>query len=117
MPACRTSPTTRSGGSAGRARAIKRASCTASGATSRSATGDTPASCSPASSHPNAGAIAKVKSKGWKLFFKGGWGTGTGRVDHQVALLQEHRRRIAVAILTQFDPSHSYGKRTLKGVA
>jgi Beta-lactamase enzyme family len=61
--------------------------------------------------------IAKVKSKGWKLFFKGGWGTGTGRVDHQVALLQEHRRRIAVAILTQFDPSHSYGKRTLKGVA
>lgn len=61
--------------------------------------------------------IAEVKPEGWKLYFKGGWGTGTGRVDHQVAYLQEHGRRIAVAILTEFDPSHSYGKRTLKGVA
>jgi Beta-lactamase enzyme family len=61
--------------------------------------------------------IAEVKPKGWKLYFKGGWGTGTGRVDHQVAFLQEHGRRIAVAILTEFNPSHSYGKRTLKGVA
>ena len=55
--------------------------------------------------------------KGWEFYFKGGWGTGTGRVDHQVAFLEEHGRRIAVAILTEFDPSHSYGKRTLKGVA
>ena len=61
--------------------------------------------------------IAEVEPKGWKLYFKGGWGSGTGRVDHQVAFLEEHGRRIAVAILTEFDPSHSYGKRTLKGVA
>jgi beta-lactamase class A len=61
--------------------------------------------------------IAKVRPRGWKLYFKGGWGTGTGRVDHQVAFLQNHRGRVAVAILTEFDPSHSYGKHTLKGVA
>jgi hypothetical protein len=61
--------------------------------------------------------IAEVEPKGWKLYFKGGWGSGTGRVDHQVAFLEEHGRRIAVAILSEFDPSHSYGKRTLKGVA
>jgi hypothetical protein len=61
--------------------------------------------------------IAQVEPKGWKLYFKGGWGTATGRVDHQVAFLEEHGRRIAVAILTEFDPSHSYGQRTLQGVA
>ena len=32
---------------------------------------------------------------GWQLFFKGGWGSGTGRVTHQVALLREGHRRIA----------------------
>jgi beta-lactamase class A len=61
--------------------------------------------------------IAKARPRGWRLYFKGGWGTGTGRVDHQVAFLQNHRERIAIAILTEFDPSHHYGKRTLKGVA
>ncbi|HMC07486.1 MAG TPA: serine hydrolase [Solirubrobacterales bacterium] len=61
--------------------------------------------------------IAKVRPRGWKLYFKGGWGTGTGRVDHQVAFLQNHSGRVSVAILTEFDPSHGYGKHTLKGVA
>jgi hypothetical protein len=61
--------------------------------------------------------IGRVRPKGWKLFFKGGWASGTGRVDHQVAFLTDHRHRIALAILTEFDPSHSYGKQTLKGVA
>jgi Beta-lactamase enzyme family len=61
--------------------------------------------------------IAKARPRGWRLYFKGGWGTGTGRVDHQVAFLQNHRGRVAVAILTEFDPSHAYGKHTLRGVA
>jgi hypothetical protein len=60
--------------------------------------------------------IGRVAPRGWKLFFKGGWGSGSGRVDHQVALLTRRHRRIALAVFTQFDPSHGYGKRTLRGV-
>ncbi len=61
--------------------------------------------------------IGKVKPAGWKLYFKGGWATGTGRVDHQVAYLARHGHKVAIAILTQFDPSHLYGEETLKGVS
>jgi hypothetical protein len=61
--------------------------------------------------------IGRVVPPGWKLFLKGGWGSGTGLVDHQVALLKRGRRRVALAIFTQFDPDHAYGKRTLRGVA
>lgn len=61
--------------------------------------------------------IGRVAPRGWRLLFKGGWGSGTGLVDHQVALLTRKRRRIAVAVLTQFDPSHRYGKQTLRGVS
>ncbi|HWO83972.1 MAG TPA: serine hydrolase [Solirubrobacterales bacterium] len=61
--------------------------------------------------------VGRVVPRGWKLFLKGGWGSGSGRVDHQVALLKKGRRRIALAIFTEFDPSHAYGKRTLRGVA
>jgi Beta-lactamase enzyme family len=54
---------------------------------------------------------------GWRIFFKGGWGSGTGRVTHQVALLQDGDRRIAIAVLTEHNPSHDYGARTIRGVA
>lgn len=61
--------------------------------------------------------IGRVVPPGWKLFLKGGWGSGTGLVDHQVALLKRGRKRIALAIFTQFNPDHAHGKRTLRGVA
>jgi len=62
--------------------------------------------------------IARVPlPPGWRLHFKGGWGSGTGLVDHQVALLRRGEERVAVAILTTGSPSHAYGKRTLRGVA
>ncbi len=60
--------------------------------------------------------IASLDLGRWKLFFKGGWGTGTGRVDHQVAFLEKNGRRIAVAIMTEYSPSHTYATRTLRGV-
>lgn len=60
--------------------------------------------------------IGKVHTHGWRLYFKGGWGSGSGRVDHQVALLRRGHRKIAIAVFTQFDPDHAYGKRTLRGV-
>ena len=61
--------------------------------------------------------IGRVQPAGWRLFFKGGWGSGSGLVDHQVALLTEGDRRVSLAILTYADGSHAYGKETLRGVA
>lgn len=61
--------------------------------------------------------VATVDTPGWKLFFKGGWGAGTGWVDSQIALLKRGAMRVSVAILTHNDPSHEYGKRTLREIA
>jgi hypothetical protein len=61
--------------------------------------------------------IGRVVPRGWKLFLKGGWGSGTGLVDHQVALLKHRRKRVALAIFTELDPGHGHGKQTLRGVA
>lgn len=61
--------------------------------------------------------IGRVRPPAWDLYFKGGWGDGSGAVDHQVALLRHGERRIAVAIMTADNPSHAYGKQTLEGIA
>ena len=66
---------------------------------------------------PQRWGIARVRPRGWALYFKGGWGSGTGWADHQVALLRRGRRRLAVAILITSSPSHEYGKETLRGIA
>jgi len=58
-----------------------------------------------------------VVPAGYRIFFKGGWGSGTGRVTHQVALLEHGKRRISLAILTEFNPSHRYGTATIRGIA
>ena len=42
--------------------------------------------------------IARARPSKWKLYFKGGWGSGTGAVDHQVAQLRRGKLRVAVAI-------------------
>jgi len=60
--------------------------------------------------------IGQVRPDGWRLYFKGGWGSGTGLVDHQVALLTHGRDRVAVAVLTTGNLDHAYGQRTLRGV-
>jgi beta-lactamase class A len=59
--------------------------------------------------------VGQVRPPGWRLYFKGGWGSGSGLTDHQIALLRRGGRRVAVAVLTRNDPSHEYGKRTLQG--
>jgi hypothetical protein len=61
--------------------------------------------------------VAKVAPEGWNLYFKGGWSTGTGLVDHQVALLRLGKARVSLCITTRFNPDHEYGKRTLRGIA
>jgi hypothetical protein len=60
--------------------------------------------------------IGELAPRGWKLYFKGGWGYGTGLLDHQVALLTRGCARVSIAVLTMYDGSHAYGKQTLKGI-
>ena len=60
--------------------------------------------------------VGEVAPAGWKLFFKGGWGAGTGLLDHQVALFVRGCSRFSIAVLSMFDGSRPYGKATLRGV-
>jgi hypothetical protein len=60
--------------------------------------------------------IGEIAPKGWRLYFKGGWGYGTGLIDHQVALLVRGCARVSIAVLTMNDGSHDYGKETLRGL-
>ena len=54
---------------------------------------------------------------GWTLRFKGGWGSGSGAVDHQSALLLGDGREIALSITTTDNGTHATGTETLRGVA
>jgi hypothetical protein len=65
---------------------------------------------------PQRWGIGRVELPDWRLYFKGGWGSGTGAVDHQVALLVRGDTRLSVAVLTAADGSHAAGKATLEGV-
>jgi beta-lactamase class A len=60
--------------------------------------------------------IGRLELPDWRVYFKGGWGAGTGAVDHQVALLRRGDERISIAVLTANNGSHAAGKRTLEGV-
>lgn len=60
--------------------------------------------------------VGELPQRGWRLYFKGGWGYGTGLLDHQVALLGRGCTRVSVAVLTMYDGSHAYGKQTLLGI-
>jgi hypothetical protein len=60
--------------------------------------------------------IGEVSPRGWTAYFKGGWGYGTGLLDHQVVLLKRGCARVALAVLTMYDGSHAYGKATLRGI-
>jgi beta-lactamase class A len=61
--------------------------------------------------------VAQARPNGWKLYFKGGWGVGTGRVNHQVAFLERGGERVSLAVFTEYSRSHGYGTRTIEGVA
>jgi hypothetical protein len=60
--------------------------------------------------------IGRLALPGWQLYFKGGWGAGTGEVEHQVVLLRHGDVRVSAAVLITDSPSHSYAKRTLQGL-
>jgi hypothetical protein len=60
--------------------------------------------------------IARVSPPGWRLAFKGGWGSATGAVSHQSALLRRGEERVAVSVMTVGSPSHAASLVTLEGV-
>ncbi len=63
------------------------------------------------------GIPAVARARGWRTYFKGGWrGTERGQLVHQAARLQRPRARVAIAVLTDGDPSMSYGIETIEGV-
>ena len=69
------------------------------------------------SSRRSDGASRGSHHRSWELYFKGGWGSGTGAVDHQVALLRRGPLcASSVAVMTTSNGSHAYGKATLRGV-
>lgn len=64
--------------------------------------------------------IGEERPPRWRLYFKGGWGInddGVGTVSHQVAFLERGHCRIALAILTEHNPSPADGIETLRGVS
>ena len=61
--------------------------------------------------------VGQAVPSGWRAYFKGGWGSGSGAVDHQVALLRRGELRVSVAIMTTSNGSHAAGTATLRGVA
>ena len=66
--------------------------------------------------HTQRWGIGDAIPAGWTAYFKGGWGSGQGLVDHQVALLTRGHERVAVAVLTTTNGGHAAGKETLRGV-
>ena len=61
--------------------------------------------------------IPHVAPQRWAVFFKGGWGSGTGRITSQGARLESARRVWSVAVLTERNPSHAAGVATIERVA
>jgi hypothetical protein len=58
------------------------------------------------------------RPRGWRTFFKGGWrDTASGQLVHQVARLERRDKSIAIAVLTDGNPSHGYGRETVRGIA
>jgi hypothetical protein len=60
--------------------------------------------------------VGRLRLPGWQVYFKGGWGAGTGEVEHQVVLLRHGSVRVSAAVLITDSPSHAYAKQTLQGL-
>jgi hypothetical protein len=62
--------------------------------------------------------IPEVARPAWRVYFKGGWRLTAGgqQLVSQIARLEQHGRRIAIAVMTVGDPSMAYGEDTIEGV-
>ena len=58
-----------------------------------------------------------ARPRGFSVFFKGGWrGTGRGQLVHQASFIRYRGREFSLAVLTDGNPSMSYGIQTIAGV-
>ncbi|MGH2866515.1 MAG: hypothetical protein ACRDNK_02960 [Solirubrobacteraceae bacterium] len=63
------------------------------------------------------GIPAIARPRGYRVFFKGGWRpTPRGQLVNQIARLEGHGRRFALAVMTDGDPSMAYGIETIQGL-
>ncbi len=62
------------------------------------------------------GIPAAAGPAGWKVFFKGGWLGEDNYLMNQAAWLERHGVRWSLAILSDDDPTSSYGWQTQKGI-
>jgi hypothetical protein len=62
--------------------------------------------------------IPEAARPAWRVFFKGGWrpDDNEGEIVHQAALLERGTQRVAIAVLTDLNPSETYGHETIRGV-
>jgi beta-lactamase class A len=61
--------------------------------------------------------VPPAKPPGWRVYFKGGFiPAADGWRINQVALLRRGSRKLALAILTQGNPTLQYGAKTVQGV-
>jgi hypothetical protein len=59
-----------------------------------------------------------ARRRGFSVFFKGGWrGTALGQRVHQASSIRYRGTGFSLAVLTDGNPSRSYGIATIKGVA
>jgi hypothetical protein len=62
--------------------------------------------------------IPQASRPRWRALFKGGWrGTRRGELVHQAARLERGSKTIAIAVLTDGNPSQLYGRKTVRGIA
>jgi hypothetical protein len=62
--------------------------------------------------------LPRAASGAWRVYFKGGWrATGSGELVHQAGLLEDGRRTLSIAVLTDAQPSRLYAIHTLRGIA
>jgi len=62
--------------------------------------------------------IPDATTRRWTVLFKGGWRpTARGQLVHQAAQLERGSRDLAIAVLTDANPSHEYGTATVRGIA
>jgi hypothetical protein len=63
------------------------------------------------------GIPAIARPLGYRVFFKGGWRpTPRGQLVNQMARLEGHGRKFSLAVMTDGDPSMTYGIQTLQGL-
>lgn len=61
--------------------------------------------------------VPPAKPRGWRVYFKGGFvPSGGGWRINQVALLRRGDRKLALAVLSEGNPTLEYGAKTVQGV-